>query len=332
MKRNDKIQALLQLLIPRIQASYKRRQMLVLVSENMTAPEEWLHHLHYDPGRLRMVGVPTWDVQCLHPHIQYYVYHVATGAVGHGKRFDSPFCGFLGHVLLRSKYTPNPTMVSSMACSFHSAQAPDLVWELLPILVAGTGENVLCLSSSCGRSILVGEVIRPAPYPRVSGKKRKAPVIIVSTAALVGTTMVTSWNCHVPHTMKPVIVDSYNYSMNGVDMAGQLGVHYAFQRKTLKWWRKVFWLLEVTVENSIILYKVAYPGLTFSTAVLLWRSMQHGAMMVLPLILVSAVPGRGATQTTLATPSGSTATFTSSTGSTSSVIVWCVQGRALEHA
>ena len=56
--------------------------------------------------------------------------------------------------------------------------------------------------------------------------------------------------------------------MNGVDMADQLGVYYTFQRKTLKWWRKVFfWLLEVTVVNSYILYKEAVtspkPHLTF---------------------------------------------------------------------
>ena len=44
---------------------------IVLVSEKMmTTPKEWLHHLHYDPGRLRKVGVPTCVIQCLHPHVQ----------------------------------------------------------------------------------------------------------------------------------------------------------------------------------------------------------------------------------------------------------------------
>ena len=39
-------------------------------------------------------------------------------------------------------------------------------------------------------------------------------------------------------------------------MADQLGVYYSFQRKTLKWWVKVFfWLVEVTVVNSYITYK-----------------------------------------------------------------------------
>ena len=44
--------------------------------------------------------------------------------------------------------------------------------------------------------------------------------------------------------------------MNGVDIADQLGVYYSFQRKTRKWWRKVFfWLLEVTTVNSYIIYR-----------------------------------------------------------------------------
>ena len=43
--------------------------------------------------------------------------------------------------------------------------------------------------------------------------------------------------------------------MNGVDRADQHTVYYAFVRKYRKWWRKVFfWLLEVTVVNSYVLY------------------------------------------------------------------------------
>ena len=58
--------------------------------------------------------------------------------------------------------------------------------------------------------------------------------------------------------MKPSIVDEYNMSMNGVDKADQYTVYYAFVRKSRKWWRKLFfWLLEVTLVNSYILYKIS---------------------------------------------------------------------------
>ena len=55
---------------------------------------------------------------------------------------------------------------------------------------------------------------------------------------------------------KPVVVDLYNNEMNGVDVADQLTVFYSFIRKTRKWWRKTFfWLLEVAIVNSYLLYK-----------------------------------------------------------------------------
>ena len=55
---------------------------------------------------------------------------------------------------------------------------------------------------------------------------------------------------------KPVVVDSYNQSMNGVDLADQYTVYYSFIRKSKKWWKKVcFWLLEVSIVNSYILFK-----------------------------------------------------------------------------
>ena len=55
---------------------------------------------------------------------------------------------------------------------------------------------------------------------------------------------------------KPLVVDRYNHSMNGVDRADQYTVYYSFVRRSVKWWRKVFfWVMEVAVVNSYILYK-----------------------------------------------------------------------------
>ena len=60
---------------------------------------------------------------------------------------------------------------------------------------------------------------------------------------------------------KPLVVDEYNYSMNGVDRADQYTVYYAFVRKSRKWWRKLFfWLFEVTLVNSYILYRISVPS------------------------------------------------------------------------
>lgn len=55
--------------------------------------------------------------------------------------------------------------------------------------------------------------------------------------------------------MKPVVVHTYNQHMNGVDIADQHSVYYSFIRKTIKWWRKLFfWLLETAVVNSYVLH------------------------------------------------------------------------------
>ena len=56
--------------------------------------------------------------------------------------------------------------------------------------------------------------------------------------------------------LKPACVDDYNQSMNGVDRSDQYTVSYPFIRRTRKWWRKLFfYLVEVSVVNSYILYK-----------------------------------------------------------------------------
>lgn len=80
-------------------------------------------------------------------------------------------------------------------------------------------------------------------------KKGKAPVVVVSTAC--SAEMVT-----VSNTEKPSAVNIYNHNMNGVDIADQYCISYPFTRKTLKWWRKVFfWLLDLCVTNSYALYR-----------------------------------------------------------------------------
>jgi Transposase IS4 len=61
---------------------------------------------------------------------------------------------------------------------------------------------------------------------------------------------------------KPDMVINYTKYMGGVDTADQYTAAYPFLRKTLKWWRKLFfWGLEVSVVNSYILYKEKQRGL-----------------------------------------------------------------------
>lgn len=55
---------------------------------------------------------------------------------------------------------------------------------------------------------------------------------------------------------KPNVVIDYIKHMGGVDRADQYASTYCFLRKSLKWWRKLFfWGLEICSINSYILYK-----------------------------------------------------------------------------
>ena len=87
-------------------------------------------------------------------------------------------------------------------------------------------------------------------------KKNKAPIIMLSTQASAKMVNVPSKSHSSSGQQKPAVVHSYNQHMNGVDIVDQYTVSYPFTRRTLKWWRKVaFWLLEVCVTNSYILYR-----------------------------------------------------------------------------
>ena len=51
-----------------------------------------------------------------------------------------------------------------------------------------------------------------------------------------------------PH--KPEMIETYNQFMNGVDRADQLLTYYLLNKKSRKWWKKVFWrLLELCITN-----------------------------------------------------------------------------------
>ena len=55
---------------------------------------------------------------------------------------------------------------------------------------------------------------------------------------------------------KPAIVCDYNQNMFGVDIADQLTVYYACGRRSVKWYKRVFWrLLDRAITNGFVLFK-----------------------------------------------------------------------------
>jgi hypothetical protein len=54
---------------------------------------------------------------------------------------------------------------------------------------------------------------------------------------------------------KPSVIANYIKNMGGVHTADQYCATYCFLRRTMKWWRKLFfWGFEVSIINAYILY------------------------------------------------------------------------------
>ena len=48
--------------------------------------------------------------------------------------------------------------------------------------------------------------------------------------------------------------------MGGVDRMDQMLVYYSIGRKTIKWYRRVFWrIIDLTLINAFILYSLCHP-------------------------------------------------------------------------
>ncbi len=71
-------------------------------------------------------------------------------------------------------------------------------------------------------------------------ESKKKPVIMLSTNSTAE--MVDVPRARGEPQSKPLVVHTYNKYMNGVDIADQHSVCYSFVRKSIKWWRKLFFL------------------------------------------------------------------------------------------
>ena len=55
----------------------------------------------------------------------------------------------------------------------------------------------------------------------------------------------------------PKIITDYNQIMGGVDCMDQMLEHYSIGRKTIKWYKRVFWrIIDLTRVNALVLYSL----------------------------------------------------------------------------
>ena len=90
-------------------------------------------------------------------------------------------------------------------------------------------------------------------------KKARKPVVACSTSS---STKIVTQVTRRKTTEKPEIIHRYNQNMNGCDRADQqTGYYGVFNRKTIKWWKKLFYFMfEITQTNAHILYTLSHPN------------------------------------------------------------------------
>ena len=91
----------------------------------------------------------------------------------------------------------------------------------------------------------------------------------------------------IPH--KAELICEYNKYIGGADHNDQLMVYFAIGRKTLKWWKRVFWRLpEIALVNSHLLHKLK-PGNESVTQKHFRLNLCHS--LVQPLFTLRENPG-----------------------------------------
>ena len=70
----------------------------------------------------------------------------------------------------------------------------------------------------------------------------------------------TTKRTDVSEVRRPVLIGDYNKNMGGVDQMDQMLVYYALGRKSIKWYKRIFWrIIEIALVNSFILHRICHP-------------------------------------------------------------------------
>lgn len=90
--------------------------------------------------------------------------------------------------------------------------------------------------------------------------KDKRVVTMLSTKHKGGTLVPSKYPNQLP-VPKPNVILDYTKNMGGVDRTDHYIASYQFLRRTTKWYRKMFfWLLEISIVNSYLLYTMVQKG------------------------------------------------------------------------
>ncbi len=95
----------------------------------------------------------------------------------------------------------------------------------------------------------------------------------------------------------PEIISDYNQFMGGVDLADQVMCYYSLGRKSLKWWRRVFWRYhDHAIVNAYVLYAINNSSSLDKTMTRKKFRLELARVLSAPAIALRRGPGRKPSQ------------------------------------
>ena len=273
-KKTDKIQMFLDQLLPKFRENYNP-------SENISVDETMIGHrgrfsvIQYMPQKPTKWGIKLYS---LADSLNGYILDILvyTGSETQTNPVYShlpktsqtvmhlvtPYLDSGYHVYTDRFYSSTTLSETLESRSTHFTGTVNNNRKDLPDVIRSTPGKKFSLPAGGYKAFRRGRSMIAAWRP----EKKKKNIFMLSTGYTSKLTTIPSRRSRVAPIQKPEVVHQYNQSMNGVDISDQLSVYYSFSRKSIKWWRKIFFHgLEVAIINSHILYKTASPNSTLLT-------------------------------------------------------------------
>ena len=262
-RRIDKVKSLIDILIPNFQSSYKPSRD-VAVDETMVGFRGCFGAKQYMPNKPVKYGIKAFTMA---DSKNGYVLNVLS---------------YTGRDTLQEASTeyvdlPQPVRIVLHLIELYLDKGhhvfTDRYYTSIPLAQALTDHSTSFTGTSMRNHVELPDPIRLTPTRLTDNEvkafradrllalewraaKKKKSLIMISTESSSNMVQVQSRGSQ-QELHKPFVVNHYNHSMNGVDRADQYTLYYSFIQKARKWWRKLFfWMLEVAMVNSYILYKL----------------------------------------------------------------------------
>ena len=224
----------------------------VSIDEQMIGTKGRLSFLQYIPKKPKKWGIKLWVLaDSSNGYVtDFEVYTGASDGVQHGlgytvvMRLMAPYIG-LWHRLYVDNFYTSPLLFRDL----HKAK----------ILACGTVRSNRRGLPSCTQKLSrgVAEFKKCGELTFVHWKDKRDMFCLSTFHSTQMEPIVTRRPEYDVH--RPVLITDYNTHMGGVDHMDQMLTYYSAGRKTIKWYKRLFWrIVDMAIVNSFILYNLCH--------------------------------------------------------------------------